>query len=144
MQPVNVLLIEDNPADADFVREVLLNGSLDVEVTVATTGAEAWRMLSRDDVHATAPTPDLIILDLNLPGIDGRAVLARIKADERLRVRPVVILTSSDAERDIVQSYELGANCYIVKPMDFNGFRAAVGAVETFWLSLVSLPRIDR
>lgn len=144
MEAVNVLLIEDNPADADFVCETLTSGSIPVEVTVATTGSEAWRMLSRDGAHASAPTPDLIILDLNLPGIDGRAVLARIKGDERLRLRPVVILTSSDAESDIVQSYQLGANCYIVKPMDFSGFRAAVGAVESFWLSLATLPPLDR
>lgn len=131
-----VLIVEDEHDIAGLIKHTI-ERSGDAVAEIVNSGDAALQAVG-------IQPPDLIILDLNLPGIDGRAVLARIKADERLRVRPVVILTSSDAERDIVQSYELGANCYIVKPMDFNGFRAAVGAVEAFWLSLVTLPPLDR
>ncbi|HET9956309.1 MAG TPA: response regulator [Polyangiaceae bacterium] len=138
-KPVRVLLIEDNPADADLTKETLESGRILVDIMVATNGAEALAQLKHRDTLAT-PLPDLILLDLNLPRIDGRHVLREIKKDNELRRIPVVILTSSDAERDIVQSYELGANCYVTKPVGLQAFQSIVRSLEGFWLSVVRLP----
>jgi two-component system, chemotaxis family, response regulator Rcp1 len=140
--PVHVLLVEDNPADADLTREGFAGGSLPVELTVAVNGQEAIEFIRKRGRYAAAATPDLILLDLNLPGIDGRAVLREIKGDDNLKMIPVSILSSSAAGRDVDQSYGLGANCYVVKPIDFKSFQAIVQAIEEFWFAVAKLPRM--
>jgi two-component system response regulator len=135
-----VLLVEDNPADADLTREGFATSALQIELTVASTGTEAVECIHKRGRHTSASTPDLILLDLNLPGIDGRTVLVEIKRNEGLKGIPVSILTSSTAERDISQSYALGANCYVVKPIDFKTFQATVRELERFWFATVKLP----
>jgi two-component system, chemotaxis family, response regulator Rcp1 len=137
---LHVLLVEDNPADADLTREGFASSSLVVELAVATSGTEAVDYVRKRGRHNAASRPDLILLDLNLPGIDGRAVLKEIKQDEQLRRIPVSMLSSSKAERDICQSYDLGANCYIVKPIDFKSFQTLIRTLEQFWFSAVVLP----
>jgi two-component system, chemotaxis family, response regulator Rcp1 len=137
---IQILLVEDNPADADLTKETLATSALDINLTIAVNGKEAVDcVLKRGRFDATA-TPDLILLDLNLPGIDGKGVLAEIKQHADLRRIPVSVLTSSTSERDISESYELGANCYVVKPIDFKSFQASVRAVESFWFGVVKLP----
>src|SRR3954469_16003959 len=138
MRAIRVLLVEDNPADADLVRESLDERDFRVDLTVAGSGTEALRLLKRDGGQGATP-PDLILLDLNLPGLDGRQVLARIRADEQFRRCPVVVLTSSEAEHDVTQSYELGANCYVVKPLEFTEYMSVMNVVETFWLTVAKL-----
>jgi chemotaxis family two-component system response regulator Rcp1 len=140
-EKVQVLLVEDNPADADLTREGFAMGELPVELSVAATGAEAIDYIRKRGRHQTASTPDLILLDLNMPGIDGRAVLKEIKQDTRLRQIPVSVLTSSTANKDVTQSYALGANCYVVKPLDFKSFQALVRAIEEFWFETARLPQ---
>jgi len=137
---IHVLLVEDNPADADLTRETLETSKLHLELSVAIDGIEAMRFLRREGEHAGASRPDLILLDLNLPKKDGRQILSEIKADDAFRRIPIVILTSSDAERDVAQSYALGANCYVTKPVDLKAFQAIVQAVEDFWFTVVTLP----
>jgi len=141
-QPIHVLLVEDNPADADLTRETLETSKLHVELSVAVDGVQALEFLRRKGRFATAPRPDLILLDLNLPKKDGRETLAEIKADDDFRQIPIVVLTSSDAERDVAQSYALGANCYVTKPVDLRAFQTIVQAVEDFWFFVVKLPRV--
>ncbi len=136
---MHILLVEDNVADVEFVREALDDGQVRVALTVATTGAEAWRLLTRQN-GASSPPPDLIVLDLNLPGIDGRQLLARIRAHDTLRTCPVIVFSSSEADRDVLQCYELGANCYIRKPLNYEGFITVVEAIRQFWLNVVTLP----
>ena len=140
-QPIHVLLVEDNPADADLTRETLETSKLHVELSVAVDGVQALEFLRRKGRFGTAPRPDLILLDLNLPKKDGRETLAEIKADDDFRQIPIVVLTSSDAERDVAQSYALGANCYVTKPVDLRAFQTIVQAVEDFWFFVVKLPR---
>jgi chemotaxis family two-component system response regulator Rcp1 len=135
-----VLLVEDNPADADLTRESLQDSTVAIELSVAVNGAEALDYLHKRGRFAAFATPDLILLDLNLPGIGGREVLAEIKQHAELKRVPVSILTSSMSEKDIVQSYSLGANCYVVKPIDFKSFQAVVRAIEKFWFGVVQLP----
>lgn len=137
---IRVLLVEDNPGDADLTRDTLEDSRIHLDITVVVDGVEAIDYLLRRGAHANATTPDLIILDLNLPGMDGRAVLAEARRHTHLRSIPVVILTSSDAERDVVQTYELGANCYITKPVDLSAFQAIVRSIEGFWFTVVRLP----
>jgi chemotaxis family two-component system response regulator Rcp1 len=137
---IRVLLVEDNPGDADLTRDTLEDSRIHLDITVVVDGVEAIDYLLRRGAHANATTPDLIILDLNLPGMDGRAVLAEARRHPHLRSIPVVILTSSDAERDVVQTYELGANCYITKPVDLSAFQAIVRSIEGFWFTVVRLP----
>ncbi|MDH0865025.1 response regulator [Mitsuaria sp. GD03876] len=139
-QPLNVLLVEDNPGDADLVAETLETGKLRLDLSVAVDGAQALARLLRQPPHEHAATPDLILLDLNLPKVSGREVLARIKREPALKEIPVVVLTSSDAERDIVQSYQLGANCYVTKPVGLVAFQSIVQAIEGFWFTVVKLP----
>jgi len=139
-KPIQVLLVEDNPGDADLTKETLETSKLRVELTVVIDGIEAMRFLRRQDEHAQAPRPDLILLDLNLPKKDGRQILSEIKADCAIRGIPIVILTSSDAEKDVAQSYMLGANCYVTKPVDLKAFQSIVQAVEDFWFTVVKLP----
>ncbi|MGA9528692.1 MAG: response regulator [Terriglobales bacterium] len=138
--PIRVLLVEDNPADADLTRESFATSALPVELTVAINGQEAIECVHKRGRYASAPTPDLILLDLNLPGMDGIGVLTEIKQDAELRSIPVAIFTSSTAPRDIARSYRLGANCYVVKPIDFKSFQGAVQELETFWFATVKLP----
>lgn len=138
--PVDILLVEDNPGDVDLTREAFEQGKLRSNLHVAVDGIEALRFLRREQPFAAAPRPDLILLDLNLPKKDGREVLAEIKQDPRLRTIPVVILTSSAAEDDVMRSYELHANSYIQKPANFSRFMDIVKAVETFWFVMARLP----
>lgn len=139
-EPFNVLLIEDNPGDADLTRETLESSSLKVTLSVVVDGAEALEYLLREGRHGAAPRPDLILLDLNLPKLSGRDVLTQVKRSDTLRVIPVVVLTSSGADRDVVESYNLGANCYITKPVDWRAFQTIVQGVVDFWLTIVKLP----
>ena len=139
-RPINILLVEDNPGDARLTIEALRDAKVRNELNVARDGVEAMAMLRREDGYADAPRPDLILLDLNLPRKDGRQVLAEIKSDENLRRIPVAVLTTSQAEQDILASYDLHANCYITKPVDLNEFVRVVQGIENFWLSIVKLP----
>jgi two-component system, chemotaxis family, response regulator Rcp1 len=140
MDPIQVLLVEDNEADADLALETLATSRLLLETSVVTDGAQALDYLNRRGAFAEARRPDLILLDLNLPKLGGREVLAAIKKTPELRTIPVVVLTSSTAETDIVESYDLGANCYVTKPVDLRAFQAIVHAVEGFWFTVVKLP----
>jgi two-component system, chemotaxis family, response regulator Rcp1 len=139
-RPVEVLLVEDNPGDVRLTREALEEAKVLNNLNVAVDGVEAMAYLRREGPYADATRPDLIFLDLNLPKKDGREVLAEIKADEQLRRIPVVILTTSAAEQDIVRSYNLHANCYVTKPVDLDQFLTVVKSVEDFWLTIVKLP----
>ncbi len=138
--PIRVLFIEDNPADADLTQETLASGKLRVDVVWLTDGEQALDYLHGRPPYVDAPLPDLILLDLNLPKLDGRQVLTEIKRIDSVRRTPVVILTSSDAERDIAQSYDLGANCYVTKPVGLDAFQNIVRSVESFWFTVVKLP----
>jgi CheY-like chemotaxis protein len=139
-RPVEILLVEDNPGDVRLMQESLREGKIRVRLSVAADGEEALAWLRREGAHQAAPRPDLILLDLNLPRKDGREVLAEIKADEHLRRIPVVVLTSSQAEKDIIASYDLRANCYVTKPVDLDQFMGVVRSIEDFWLTVVTLP----
>jgi chemotaxis family two-component system response regulator Rcp1 len=141
---IEVLLVEDNPGDVRLTREALKEGKVRNNLSVARDGVEALAFLRREGEHAAAPRPDVILLDLNLPRKDGREVLEEIKADPSLRSIPVVILTSSEAERDIVQAYALHANCYITKPVDLDQFITVVKSIEDFWFTIVKLPPEQR
>lgn len=140
--PRRVLLVEDNPGDADLIRDTLEAGARALDLTVVGDGAAAADYLRKiaDDPRQAHRRPHLILLDLNLPKLDGRAVLAEIRGHRRLRAIPVVMLTSSDAERDIVACYEAGASCYVTKPVDLAAFQAAVRAIDSFWLGVARLP----
>jgi two-component system, chemotaxis family, response regulator Rcp1 len=140
LRPVEILLVEDNPADIRLTQEGLKEGKVANRLHAVTDGKEALDFLHRRGAHSDAPRPDVILLDLNLPGIDGHAVLKQIKGDPALRAIPVVIVTSSEAESDVVRSYEEHANCFISKPIDFEGFLRVVHAVEDFWFTVVRLP----
>jgi CheY-like chemotaxis protein len=139
-RPVEVLLVEDNPGDVRLTREALKEGKIRNNLHVARDGVEALAFLRRQGEHAGAPRPDLILLDLNLPRKDGREVLTEIKEDASLRQIPVVVLTSSQAEEDIVRAYDLHANCYISKPVDLDQFINVVRSIEDFWFTVVKLP----
>ena len=138
--PIEVLLIEDNADDATLTTRALEQAKVRNRVRLAVTGLEALAMLRREGPYANTPRPDLILLDLNLPGKDGRAVLAEIKVDDELRDIPVVVVTGSSAPADVVQSYRLHANAYVIKPIDSKAFLEAVGSIEQFWLQIVRLP----
>ncbi len=138
--PIKILLVEDNPGDVRLTREVLLATNHSIHLLVARDGEEAVAMLKRDGARAHAPRPDLILLDLNLPKMDGREVLACIKADADLKTIPTVILTTSEAEQDVAKSYELQANCYITKPVQLDAFESIVRSINNFWLTRVKLP----
>lgn len=139
-RPVEILLVEDNPGDARLTKEALKDGKVYNRLTVVPDGVEALAYLRREGQYAGAAQPNLILLDLNLPRKDGREVLEEIKADDGLKRIPVVILTSSSAEPDVLKSYGLHANCYVTKPVDLDQFMAAVKAIEDFWLTVVTLP----
>ena len=138
--PVEILLVEDNPGDVRLTMEAFRGAKVLNNVSVVEDGEEAMAFLRREGTHSDAPRPGLILLDLNLPRKDGREVLAELRADESLRRIPVVVLTISQAEQDMLQSYDLNANCYVTKPVDFEQFLNVVKAIQEFWLALVRLP----
>ena len=140
IRPIDILLVEDNLGDIDLAREALGMGKLHNSLYVVQDGVAAMDFLRKNGKYANSPRPDLIILDLNLPKKDGRQVLAEIKVDEDLKRIPVVILTTSCAEEDVLKSYNLHANCYISKPIDMKQFLHVVQSIEEFWLSIVVLP----
>jgi len=140
VRPVDILLVEDNPGDVRLTKEALKDAKVLNEVYVARDGDEAMKFLHRQNAFANVPLPDLILLDLNLPKKDGRDVLAEIKQDLLLRHIPVVVLTTSKAEEDIVKTYNLHANAYITKPVDLNRFVEIIHALEEFWFTVVKLP----
>jgi chemotaxis family two-component system response regulator Rcp1 len=139
-RPLDILLVEDNVADVRLTREALKESKLNSTLHVAQDGREAMAILQREGAYATAPRPRLILLDLNLPGRDGREILADLKNDEDLRRIPVVVLTTSHAEDDILKCYDLHANCYITKPFGMEAFTKVVLSIEHFWLSVATLP----
>jgi CheY-like chemotaxis protein len=139
--PLEVLLVEDSPGDVRLTKEAFRDANSSIHLNVAADGVEAMAFLRHQGIHAHVPRPDLILLDLNLPKMDGREVLAHIKEDSSLKLIPTVILTTSDAEADIVKSYELQANCYLSKPVQLDAFEALVKSINDFWLTKVKLPR---
>ena len=139
-RPIEILLVEDNPGDVRLTEEALKEGKVYNNLHWAKDGVEALEFLQREGKHAKAPRPDIILLDLNLPKKDGREVLAVIKRDDRLKHIPVVVLTTSKADEDVLRSYELHANCYVTKPVDLEKFIVVVQSIDRFWLTVVTLP----
>ncbi len=139
-RPIEILLVEDNPGDVVLTREALADGKILNRLHVASDGAKALDFLHKRGEFAASPRPDLVLLDLNLPKVNGQEVLAAIKGDRQLRTIPVIVLTTSNAEADIVKSYDLHANCYIQKPVEFDAFIEVVRSLENFWLTVVKLP----
>ncbi len=139
--PTNLLLVEDSPGDVRLTQEAFREANQSIRLHVAWDGAEAMAFLNRQGANLNAPRPDLILLDLNLPKMDGREVLAQIKADDNLKTIPTVILTTSQAEADIDKSYRLKANCYLNKPVELEAFEALVKSINDFWLTKVKLPQ---
>jgi len=140
MKVIDILVVEDNPGDARLIREVLDENKIFNSLYIARDGIEAMDFLNNNGKFKTAPKPDLIVLDLNLPRKDGREVLAEIKTDDKLKYIPVVIMTISQAEEDIMKSYNLHANCFITKPIDLTQFIKVVKSIEDFWFYVVKLP----
>lgn len=140
LDTIDILVVEDNPGDARLIREVLNDNKLYNSLNIVNDGVEAMSFLHSEGKYAAVAKPDLIILDLNLPRKDGREVLAEIKADRELMHIPIVIMTISQAEEDILKTYKLHANCYITKPIDLNEFIKVVKSIEDFWFSVVKLP----
>ncbi len=139
-QPVEILMVEDNPGDVRLTQEALKRGKVYNKLHIVKDGAAALAYLRKENQYAEAPRPDLILLDLNLPKKSGHEVLAEIKADPSLRKIPVAVLTTSEAEQDILKAYDLYANCYITKPVDLSQFFHVVHSIENFWLTVVKLP----
>ena len=139
-RPIEVLLVEDNPADVRLTREGLKEAKVANNLTAVTDGSQALDLLFQRGAYASAVRPDVVILDLNLPGLDGREVLRQMKTDPQLRIIPVVVMTSSEAETDIVKAYELYANSFITKPLDFANFLRVMHAIDDFWFTVVKLP----
>jgi CheY-like chemotaxis protein len=139
-RPVEILLVEDSPSDTELTVEALREAKIRNHLNIAEDGVQALEFLRREGKYAGAPRPDLIMLDLNLPRKDGREVLAEIKSDDTLKTIPVVVLTTSRAETDVLQAYKYHANCYITKPVDFEQFLQVVRSIESFWLMVVTLP----
>jgi len=140
-KPIEILLVEDNPGDVRLTKEALKDARVGNNLHVTMDGVEALAFLRKQGKHASAPRPDLILLDLNLPKKNGREVLEEIKAEDALRHIPVVILTTSQAEQDVVESYRLRANAYVTKPVDLDQFLKVVSSIEQFWLEIVKLSR---
>ena len=139
-RPIEILLVEDSPSDAEFTIEALKEAKVRNHLSLVEDGVQAMEFLRRQGQYTSAPRPDLIMLDLNLPRKDGREVLAELKADDHLKMIPVVVLTTSRAEEDVLRAYQLHANCYITKPVDFGKFLEVVRTIESFWLFVVTLP----
>ena len=144
LEPVDILLVEDNPGDVRLTMEGLKEGKILSNLSVVSDGLEAMQFLRQEGKYAKASRPELILLDLNLPRKDGREVLEELKTDNGLKRIPVVVLTSSQAEEDILRSYNLHANCYVTKPLDIDKFILVVKSIEHFWLSIAELPPGDR
>ena len=140
MATANILLVEDNPADVRLTQEVLRETNLDFEMQLARDGEQAMALLRKQPPFESAKTPDLVLLDLNLPRKDGREVLAEVKADPDLRRIPVLVLSTSKAERDVLTCYELHANCYLTKPVDLDEFSELVKTLQSFWFGMARLP----
>jgi CheY-like chemotaxis protein len=138
--PVEILLVEDDPGDVLITREAIESSKVANRLSVVSNGEEALQFLRREEPFADAPRPGLLLLDLNLPRLDGREVLARMKADPDLRRIPVVVLTTSSSDEDIVRSYDLHANAYVTKPVDFDQFMSVVRQIDQFFVSIVTLP----
>jgi chemotaxis family two-component system response regulator Rcp1 len=141
--PKQILLVEDNAGDARLLREVLLGVNNSIHLRVVSDGVEAMAFLNRESQYVRAPRPDLILLDLNLPRMDGREVLARMKADPKLKAIPVIILTTSNSEEDILNSYELHASCYVCKPGQLEEFEILVKSINRLWLTEAKFPKRD-
>lgn len=139
-QPIEILVVEDSPSDANLTRRVFQKAKVLNNLHIVEDGVEALAFLRHQDQYEKVPRPDLILLDLNLPKKDGREVLAEIKTDLSLRLIPVIVLTTSDSEDDIIKSYQLHANCYITKPLDWKQFKQVVEIIEDFWLKIVKRP----
>ena len=137
---MDVLLVEDNPGDVRLTREAFREANMSIRLHVVSDGVEAMAFVRQEARHADAPRPDLILLDLNLPRMDGREVLARIKSDDNLKTIPTVILTTSGAQADILRSYQLHANAYVTKPLQLDAFQGLVSCINEFWLTKVVLP----
>ncbi len=142
-RPAEFLLVEDNPGDIRLTQEALRESKVRNNLNIVNDGDAAMAFLRRQGVHSKAPRPDIILLDLNLPRKDGREVLSEIKSDPDLKRIPVVIITSSEAEQDILKTYDLHVNCYVTKPVDLEQFIKVVQSIETFWLTIVRLPSED-
>jgi chemotaxis family two-component system response regulator Rcp1 len=140
IRPIEILLVEDNPGDVRLTVEALKEGKVRNNLSVAGDGVEALQFLRRQGSHGQSPRPDLILLDLNLPRMDGRELLAHIKSDAQFKRIPVVVLTTSKAEEDILKTYNLHANCYIAKPVDLEQFITVIKSIDDFWLTVVKLP----
>jgi chemotaxis family two-component system response regulator Rcp1 len=141
MAAFEILLVEDSPGDVRLTREALKDAKVHINLHVASDGIEAMDFLHREGKYADVPRPDMILLDLNLPKKDGRQVLEEIKESPSLKSIPVVILTTSSSDEDVMRSYQFHANCYISKPVDLNGFLKVIKSIDNFWLSIVKLPR---
>jgi two-component system, chemotaxis family, response regulator Rcp1 len=141
--PIEILMVEDSPGDVRLTKEALKEAKVLNHISVCEDGVEAMAFLRREGPYAEAPRPDLILLDLNLPRKDGREVLAEIRSDPALTQIPVVVLTTSRAEQDVLRSYALHANCYVTKPVDLDQFISVIQSVETFWLTVARLPTVD-
>ena len=141
--PIGILLVEDNPGDARLAVEALKESKVSNELYHVEDGVEAMDFLHQRKEYADVPPPDLVLLDLNLPRKDGREVLEQIKDDAKLRLVPVVVLTTAAAERDLLKTYDLHANAYVIKPMDLDQFIEVVQAIESFWFMVVKLPQVD-
>jgi len=139
--PLEVLLVEDSPGDVRLTQEAFREANMNIHLHVASDGVEAMAFLRHQGAYFHAPRPDLMLLDLNLPKMDGREVLAQIKADDDLKTIPTVVLTTSEAEADIVKSYQLQANCYLSKPGQLDAFESLVQGINDFWLTKVKLPQ---
>src|SRR3984885_1325804 len=139
--PIQVLLVEDSPGDVRLTQEAFRDANKAIQLNVVVDGVEAMAFLRHEGVHVHAPRPDLILLDLNLPKMDGREVLAHIKEDDSLKTIPTVILTTSEAEVDILKSYQLHTNCYMTKPVQLDQFESLVKSINDFWLTKVTLPQ---
>lgn len=142
-RPVEFLLVEDNPGDVRLTQEALKDSKVRNHLNVLGDGLSALAFLRRQPPYENAPRPDIILLDLNLPKMDGRELLSHIKADPKLKRIPVVVITSSEAEQDILRTYDLHVNCYVTKPVDLDQFIKVVQSIETFWLTIVQLPLPD-
>ena len=138
--PMEVLLVEDSPGDVRLTQEAFRDANRSIHLHVVSDGVEAMAFLRREGIHVHEPRPDIILLDLNLPRMDGREVLTHIKEDENLKTIPTVILTTSDSEADIVKCYQLQANCYLGKPVQLDAFESLVKSINDFWLTKVKLP----
>jgi CheY-like chemotaxis protein len=142
--PMEVLLVEDSPGDVRLTQEAFRDANRSIRLHVASDGVEALAFLRKEGAHVHAPRPDIILLDLNLPKMDGREVLAHIKEDDSLKTIPTVILTTSDSEADVVKCYQLQANCYLSKPVQLEAFEALVKSINDFWMTKVKLPQQPR